>query len=234
MTELNAWFQKHGLCAENILYIYRKDRKTVIRRTDGEEFALFVPVHSVLSALPESEFLNISKGTVVCRSQIVNISNDGVYTMSDGRTFQGRKRGMSSHRRLSAEIGLAAEAKPRSLKMLEKCSLLDDMPLAFCVIELTFNEEGRGVDFVFRYCNAEMANVEGVPVEEMLNRSFYEVFRNGDKKWLVAYADVALNGTKHTLRDYSPEIGKYLTIHCYQPEPGYCACVLQVTENGIE
>ena len=230
MTDLNTYFQKHGLCAENILYIYRKDRKTVIQRTDGEEFALFIPVHSVLSALPESEFLSISKGTVVCRSYIVDISNDGIYTMSDGRTFQGRKRGLSSHRRLRTEIGLAG-TKPQPLSMLEKCTLLDDMPLAFCVIELVFNKDGRGVDFIFRYCNAEMANVEGVPVEEMLNRSFYEVFRNGDKKWLVAYADVALNGTKHTLHDYSPEIDKYLTIHCYQPEPGYCACVLQVTER---
>lgn len=70
--------------------------------------------------------MSISKGIVVCRSHIVNISNDGVYTMSDG-----------------------------------------------C-----------GVDFIFRYCNAEMATVEGVPVEEMLNRSFYKVFPNGDKKWL--------------------------------------------------
>ena len=48
---------------------------------------------------------------------------------------------------------------------------------------------------------------------------------------LVSYADVALNGTKHTLHDYSPEIGKNLIIHCYQPEPGYCACVLQVTDQ---
>jgi hypothetical protein len=209
MTDLNTYFQKHGLCAENILYIHRKDRKTVIQRTDGEEFALFIPVHSILSALPESEFLSISKGIVVCRSHIVDISKDGVYTMSDGRTFQGRKRGLSSHRRLRTEIGLAG-TNPQPLSMLEKCSLLDDMPLAFCVIELVFNAEGHGVDFIFRYCNAEMANVEGVPVEEMLNRSFYEVFRNGDKKWLVAYADVALNGTKHTLHDYSPEIDKYL------------------------
>ena len=230
MTDLNTYFQKHGLCAENILYIHRKDRKTVIQRTDGEEFALFIPVHSILSALPESEFLSISKGIVVCRSHIVDISKDGVYTMSDGRTFQGRKRGLSSHRRLRTEIGLAG-TNSQPLSMLEKCSLLDDMPLAFCVIELVFNAEGHGVDFIFRYCNAEMANVEGVPVEEMLNRSFYEVFRNGDKKWLVAYADVALNGTKHTLHDYSPEIDKYLTIHCYQPEPGYCACVLQVTDR---
>lgn len=229
MTDLNTYFQKHDLCAETILYIYRKDRKTVIQRTDGEEFALFIPVHSILSALPESEFLSISKGIVVCRSHIVDISKDGVYTMSDGRTFQGRKRGLSSHRRLRTEIGLAG-TKPHPLSMLEKCSLLDDMPLAYCIIELVFNAEGHGVDFIFRYCNAEMAVMEGVPVEEMLNRSFYEVFRNGDKKWLVAYADVALNGTKRILHDYSPEIDKYLTIHCYQPEPGYCACVLQVTD----
>lgn len=121
-----------------------------------------------------------------------------------------------------------ATAKPA---LLEKCSLLDDMPLAFCVIELVFNESGHGVDFIFRYCNAEMATIEGVPVEEMLNRSFYEVFPNGDKKWLVSYADVALNGTRHTLHDYSPEVDKYLTIHCYQPEPGYCACVLQAIDS---
>lgn len=42
MTDLNPYSQKHGLCAENILYIYRKHRKTVIQRTDGEGFALFI------------------------------------------------------------------------------------------------------------------------------------------------------------------------------------------------
>lgn len=70
------------------------------------------------------------------------------------------------------------------------------MPLAFCVIELVFDEKGHGVDFVFRYCNEMMADVEGIPISEMINRSFYEVFENGDKKWLVTYADVALNGNQ--------------------------------------
>ena len=231
MSDLNKWMQKHDLCPENILYLYRSDRKTVVHRMDGGEATLYASMHSILSALPEESFLNISKGIAVNRSQIVNIGNDGVYTMSDGRTFQGRKRGLSSHRRLRREIGLSdTQSRPMSMSLLEKCSLLDDMPLAFCVIELVFNEDGRGVDFIFRYCNAEMANIEGVPVEEMLNRSFYKVFPNGDKKWLVSYADVALNGTKHTLHDYSPEVDKNLTIHCYQPEPGYCACVLQANE----
>ena len=30
MANLNTWFQKHDLCAGNILYIYRNDHKTVI------------------------------------------------------------------------------------------------------------------------------------------------------------------------------------------------------------
>lgn len=62
--------------------------------------------------------------------------------------------------------------------------------------------------------------------------SFYEVFQNGDRKWLIAYADVALNGVQRTLHDYSPEIDKTLTIRCYQPEPGYCACVLLEDEDS--
>lgn len=71
-----------------------------------------------------------------------------------------------------------------------------------------------------------MVIIENVPIDEMLNHSFYEVFKNGDKKWLVAYADVALNGVQRILHDYSPEINKNLTLYCYQPEAGYCACVL--------
>lgn len=116
MNDLHKWFQKNDLCPENILYLYRNDRKTVVHRMDGEEAALYAPLHSVLSVLPEDRFLNISKGIAVCRSQIVNISNDGVYTMSDGRTFQGRKRGMRDHRRLRAEIGVA-DTQPHSMNM---------------------------------------------------------------------------------------------------------------------
>ena len=133
MSDLNRWMQKHNLCPENILYLYRSDRKTVLHRMDGGEAALYAPMHGVLSVLPEDQFLNISKGIAVNRSQIVNIGNDGVYTMSDGRTFQGRKRGLSSHRRLRTEIGLSdTKPRPMSMSLLEKCSLLDDMPLLQC------------------------------------------------------------------------------------------------------
>ena len=69
MNDLHEWFQKNDLCPENILYLYRSDRKTVVHRMDGEEAALYAPLHSVLSVLPEDRFLNISKGIAVCRHE---------------------------------------------------------------------------------------------------------------------------------------------------------------------
>ena len=225
------FFERKNIDISNILYLTRQNPLTKITFFDGKEILTAIPVKEIAIYLPDEEFVNITKGILLRKSQIVNISDDGLYTMTDGSVFQGRKRNISQHKQLRQALGLSKKQDEKaekmiSLELLEKCSILNDMPLAFCVIELVFDANGRGVDFVFRYCNEEMAVVEGIPVSEMLNHSFYEVFENGDKKWLVTYADVALNGTKVILHDYSPEIGKDLTIYCFQPHPGYCACIL--------
>ena len=225
------FFERKNIDIANILYLTRQNPLTKITFFDGKEILTAIPVKEIAIYLPDEEFVNITKGVLLRKSQIVNISGDGLYTMTDGSVFQGRKRNISQHKQLRQALGLSKEQNEKTEKMiplelLEKCSILNDMPLAFCVIELVFDANGRGVDFVFRYCNEEMAVVEGIPVSEMLNNSFYKVFENGDKKWLVTYADVALNGTKVILHDYSPEIGKDLTIYCFQPHPGYCACIL--------
>ena len=225
------FFERKNIDISNILYLTRQNPDTKITFFDGKEILTAIPVKEIAIYLPDEEFVNITKGVLLRKSQIVNISDDGLYTMTDGSVFQGRKRNISQHKQLRQALGLSKEQDKKTEKMiplelLEKCSILNDMPLAFCVIELVFDANGRGVDFVFRYCNEEMAVVEGIPVSEMLNNSFYEVFKNGDKKWLVIYADVALNGTKVILHDYSPEIGTDLSIYCFQPHPGYCACIL--------
>ena len=225
------FFERKNIDISNILYLTRQNPLTKITFFDGKEILTAIPVKEIALYLPDEEFVNITKGILLRKSQIVNISDDGLYAMTDGSVFQGRKRNISQHKQLRQALGLSKEQNEKTeklipLELLEKCSILNDMPLAFCVIELVFDANGRGVDFVFRYCNEEMAVVEGIPVSEMLNNSFYKVFENGDKKWLVTYADVALNGTKVILHDYSPEIGKDLTIYCFQPHPGYCACIL--------
>lgn len=225
------YFERKKIKDSDIMYLTRQNPHTIITLLNGEKLTTSIPVKEIALYLPTGDYLNITKGIILRKDQIVNISDEGLYTMTDGCIFQGRKRNVSQHKQVRKSLNLPHAMQDDTdchipLNLLEKCSLLDKMPLAFCIIELVFDECGHGVDFIFRYCNAEMAVVEGVPVSEMLNHSFYEVFKNGDKKWLVAYADVALNGTRRVICDFSSEIGQTLTIHCYQPSPGYCACIL--------
>lgn len=105
--------------------------------------------------------------------------------MIDGKTFQGRQRNLSFHRKLRREmkfdLSSSSDSPAPKMSFLEKCSILDDMPLAYCVIELVFDENGHGIDFVFRYCNKQMEVVEGLPIFEMLNHSFTKYSKTATK-----------------------------------------------------
>ena len=86
---------------------------------------------------------------------------------------------------------------------------------------------------VFRFGTDRSLDVLYVSCEKTFDLLCYRIHRKCPKVndfCTFGIKDVALNGTKHILHDYSPEVDEYLTIHCYQPEPGYCACVLQAAD----
>jgi hypothetical protein len=169
--------------------------------------------HAVLGAHKEGAV--VYDGSVNAPKHDWNLNDGGqvVHRMSDG----------------GSETRRMVQFLPFGL--LDRCKLMDNAPIAFCAIELVFAQDGRGVDFVFRYCNRAMEPVEGLTVEQMVDRSFYEVFPKGDRKWIVPYADVAMNGTTRILNDYSSEVQKNLRISCFQPEPGYCACMIVAVDG---
>ena len=228
VIHLFSWKQ---VVPEDIKYILRIGQRTILYLLDGREVSSSLPVSTIKANLPESDFWNIQKGVVVSAHHTVHIDDDGIYTMIDGRKFQGRKRNLAEHKRrriylTPINISESHTAKSAVEHMLQQCRLMDDAPIAFCVIELLFAEDGHSIDFVFRYCNQEMEAIEGHTVSEMMNHSLYSIFPGGDKKWIVPYADVALNGTRRIVHDYSREVDKVLTIRCFQPLHGYCACML--------
>lgn len=178
-----------------------------------------------------NDFLCVNKGILVAKKQI-NYIEDGIYHMMDGAEFQGRKRTAAAHKRLNESLHTSMADNLNTVSDIRtRFSILDNMPIAFCVIELVFNNDGHGVDFVFRYCNKEMEIIEGKTIDEMINHSFFTVFPNADKKWLVAYTDVAVNGNCRYIRDYSPEIEKEIFVRCFQPREGFCACLLTPVDD---
>ena len=218
------FFKKHNVHINDIKYLLRQENKTCIYVTDGRVIKTFITVKDLFKVLMPYDYICINKGTVVARNQIEYIDNC-TYHMLDGVCLEGRKRGAASHKQLNKSLHQDL-SQIASTNIRTRFSVLDKMPLAFCVIEMIFNENGTGIDFVFRYCNEEMLSLEQKSPEEMLDQSFYQVFPKGDKKLLAAYTDVAVNGGSYQLQTYSVQIQRDLIIRCFQPVENFCACIV--------
>lgn len=223
--KITNYLTKHKIDAKDIKYITREEHKTCLHLTDGRIERTFITAREFYEHLAPFGYVSVNKGTILAKDQIAHIDHF-TYYMKDGASFNGRRRTIGAHRRLNTTLTEASSNAVSPSSIAERFSVLDDMPAAFCVIELVFNEEGSGVDFIFRYCNKEMEVLEGKTIAEMMNHSFYKVFPDADKKWLVFYADVALTGNPRSWQSYSPEIDKELVIHSFQPLEGFCACLL--------
>lgn len=229
------FFKKHAFSPEDIKYIIREDGKTAIHLIDDRVIHTYITVKELKEALSPEDFLYPNKGIVAATSQIVNV-RDGAYEMVDGRTFKYRVHNSIYHdnrllmlgRRMEQVQSVANTLAPMQ-KMFDLSSL-DKFPLPFCVIELIFDDLGRGVDFILRYCNPAMAKVESRKIEDVINRPITELFHDVDRKWLVIYADVAMNDTVRVIDVHHPLLDKKIQLHCYQPLEGFCACVM----TGVE
>lgn len=204
----------------DVMYITRQDRKSIVHLANGETVQTFNPIKKLIAEFPEEAFEVINKGIVVFKKYVSSVDGN-IYLMSDGVSFTGRVR-ENKKQKENIEKYISNKISDE----WNQYSILDKMPIPFCIIELVFDENGHGMDFIFRYCNKEMEELAGRTIDEMIDKSFYEVFTNGDKKWLVIYADVAINGTTKVIEEFSPEIDSKLRIYCYQPKQNFCACAL--------
>lgn len=165
--KIMKFLRKNNIHISNIKYLLRQENKTCIYMTDGRVVKTFITVKDLYEILIPYDYISINKGTVVSRGQIDHIENC-TYHMKDGVRLEGRKRGAATHKFLNKSLH-QDPAKTLSPNIRTRFSVLDDMPIAFCVIELIFNKNGTGIDFVFRYCNKEMLLLEGMDTLEILD-----------------------------------------------------------------
>ena len=90
------------------------------------------------------------------------------------------------------------------------CRNIFDIPFAFADIEMVFDGECRAIDWVFRYGNPALAQLEKMPLEKLIGNSFGNLFPNMDTKWLRSYERATLFGETLQIIDHSPDIDAYL------------------------
>lgn len=108
----------------------------------------------------------------------------------------------------------------------EHYRVFDHLPIAFADIEMVFDGEERAVDWIFRYANEALAQLEKIPLEKLQGNSFRNLFPDMDSKWLRSYERAVLYKETLKIVDYSPEIDTYLDIICFPTFKGHCGCIL--------
>ncbi|MBQ6430506.1 MAG: hypothetical protein IJJ99_01325 [Oscillospiraceae bacterium] len=222
--QIDKFFRKNQIVPKEILYLVREEGKTAIYLTDGRSVQTFTPLKTVIEGLQGVRMLSVNKGVAVNEMQIVNVDN-GCYTMTDGRAFRGRVRTPGEHSRNKTMINRRMSTPQTTEPLVSRFTIMDNFPLPFCIVELVFGRDGHGIDFLFRYCNKAMEDYEQIDRENLVNRTYYEVFPKGERKWLIAFSDIALHGGQKVIEDFKTGRGP-VRVYCFQLEEGFCACAL--------
>ena len=231
LPKIERFLKKHSIVPEDIKYILRENGSTVVYTIDDRTVETYLPMKDFKESLSAEQFLHPNKGIIAAASQIIDVA-DGHYKMADGRMFKYRVHNSARHDSRLLALGRRFEQATAESEIEEldaftaQFSIMDKMPFPAYVVELLMREEGFSADFVFRYCNQAMLDLEQMTREQIIGNTFPNVLKHADPKRLVVYMDVALNDTSRVIREFDSHKNAMLEITCFQPMPGYCACML--------
>lgn len=119
-----------------------------------------------------------------------------------------------------------------SEKERKKLQYLDRLPVACCVTRIVFHEDGKPKDLIYVYANQEYSRLYKVKDGELIGKMYFEFLEKADRRWLDYYYETAYYGTARVFEHYQPRLKRHLMVYTFQPEHGFCGCVIQdITER---
>lgn len=222
--------KKLSLDIRTILYINMHENIAEIHTSGGQIYRVHITLEKLEAALGDG-FLKPHRSRLVSVMAIHDITDKINLNNGERIGYVARKK-----KALNAELqekrgrllnDLGIEKRPEAGDALYGgYHCFDRIPIAFTDIEMVLDAGNNAVDWIFRYANPALAELEKVPLPELIGRSFRNVFPNMDSKWLKSYERAALYGETLELIDYSPEIDTYLKVICFPTAPGHCGCFL--------
>lgn len=215
---------------KSILYILMKGNYAFFHLMGERIYQTRMTMEDLEKVLGD-DFIMIKRGCLVSAMAIHNVTDK--VNLSNGEVLKyvarRRKDILEKLQKKQEEMirSFNEENNPETQEEYhEHYRLFDSMPFAFADIEMVFDERFHAIDWVFRYGNQPLAELEKMPLEKMMNQSFSSLFPTMDTKWLHSYERATLYGETLKLIDYSPEIDTYLDIICFPTFKGHCGCIM--------
>lgn len=219
----------------DILYIMKSEFHCFIHMMDGTVIQTGMPIHE-LKAMLDDQFMEVKRGCIVSVSAITSITDAIDLCNGESLPYTKRKKKVLKEELQEKRRDMIQEISGSNPPMTKEeyhqhYRICDAFPFAFTDIEMVFDEKQRAVDWIFRYGNEALAELEMVPLKRLVGSSFGSLFDNMDAKWLRVYERAALYGETMEIEDYSPEIDTNLKVICFPTFPGHCGCILFDTDK---
>ncbi|MGE5678195.1 MAG: HD domain-containing phosphohydrolase [Pseudomonadota bacterium] len=131
----------------------------------------------------------------------------------------------------TSELIKALEQEKITQKLLENSNLqfenlFHNMQEGFAIFEIICDEVGRPVDYRLLDANKVFADILGLKLEELRDKTALELgFHSSDKSLIEKYGRVALTGEPIHFDNYLKSIGKHFSINVFCPAIGKFAAV---------
>lgn len=215
---------------DTILYIIMDGNNALIHVQSGKVYQTRIALAGIEPSL-DDRFIKIKRGCAVSVFAIHNITDKVNLVNGETLDYASRHRTelvdkfRSKQEKLIKYFNESVSLNTQE-EYHEYYKLFDGLSIAFCDIEMIFDENYKVVDWIFRYANKALAELEKVPLDKLLGNQFGKLFPDMDVKWLRTYERSALFGETIKIVDYSPEIDAYLDIICFPTFKGHCGCIL--------
>lgn len=222
--------RKIVLRVNTILYVQMIGKNAEIHVSDGNIYETRMTLRELEEELGEG-FIKVHRGCIVSVRAIYNITD--MINLSNGEslvyTIRKKTQILDQFHEKQKKLltSFAGEGIPvTKAEYCEYYSSFETLPFAFTDIEMVFDEKKHAEDWIFRYGNPALAELEKVPLDQLIGSSFGSIFNNMDSKWLRSYEQSTLYGKIMEIMDYSQEIDTYLKVICFPTFPGHCGCIL--------
>jgi hypothetical protein len=215
---------------DEILYVMMKKQDAYIHTADGKILKTRMTFAEVEEALGD-DFIRLNRGCLVSAMAVYNIEKQVILNNGEALNYSAARKKeilekFQKKQKLIVEMLSDKENPADHEEYHEYYKCFDNIPIAFADIEMVFDEENRAVDWIFRYGNEALAQLENCTLEELIGNRFGSIFDNMDQKWLRSYEHSTIYGETLEIIDYSPEIDKYLRVISFPTFKGHCGCML--------
>ena len=122
------------------------------------------------------------------------------------------------------------QAKDNQYKML-----FDSMTELLQTIELTYDKEGRPLDYYIRDINTSFASFLGKTKKELINKKVSSVINSIKESWLNTFAEVENTGIAISFEDYASDFNKHFYCTAWKISKNLLGVSLtDITQQNIE